>query len=137
MADKVWLKPTTPRRAFHQSRRCASVGRPMHESITVSAALSSALILEAETVLREARGECGPDGMLTYVFDAKIQRRNERHRKNRPPGYCFRKAGWAPFLDPATGEERRSADGRKTLLTKPFELAGVAPAAAPRREGNE
>lgn len=51
---------------------------------------------------------CGPNGMLTYVWDRKIRSVN--------PGYCFKRAGWS-----AVG---RSADGRKTLLNKPFCLAG-------------
>ena len=64
--------------------------------------LSSELILAAETMLLD-RYDCGPDGMLTYVHDAKIRSTN--------PGYCFKMAGWR-----AIG---RSADGRKTLLHKP------------------
>lgn len=70
--------------------------------------LSSALIIQAEIALRDERGQCGPDGMLTYVFDRKIRSGN--------PGCCFKKAGWKV--------KGRSADGRKTLLHKPFERAG-------------
>lgn len=74
--------------------------------------LSSSLILEAESALAERhRGDCGPDGMLTYVWDARIRSTN--------PGYCFKSAGWRSI--------GRSADNRKTLLQKPYELAGVAP----------
>lgn len=73
-----------------------------------SDALSSALILEAEFALWSIKETCGPDGMLTYVYDSKIRSVN--------PGYCFKKAGWR-----AMG---RSADKRKTLLQKPFEAAG-------------
>lgn len=73
--------------------------------------LSSLLILEAERQLAELKGECGPDGMLTYVWDSKVRSSN--------PGYCFKAAGWKCI--------GRSADGRKTLLHKPFALAGVAP----------
>ena len=73
--------------------------------------LSSDLILEAEEKLLTEKRTCGPDGMLTYVFDSKIRSAN--------PGYCFKRAGWTT--------RGRSADGRKTLLTKPFQLAGVAP----------
>lgn len=63
--------------------------------------LSSELILEAEAELL-SRYDCGPDGLITYVWDAKVASPN--------PGYCFKKAGWR-----VTG---RSADGRKTLLQK-------------------
>ena len=63
--------------------------------------LSSELILEAEQELL-ARYDCGPDGLITYVWDTKVASAN--------PGYCFKVAGWK-----ATG---RSADGRKTLLQK-------------------
>lgn len=64
--------------------------------------LSSDLILEAERLLLE-RYDCGPDGFLTYVWDSKVRSSN--------PGYCFKKAGWVT--------RGRSADGKKTLLTKP------------------
>jgi hypothetical protein len=46
---------------------------------------------------------------MTYVADRKIQSPN--------PGYCFKCAGYR-----VAG---RSADGKKTLLRKPFELRGV------------
>jgi hypothetical protein len=59
---------------------------------------SSALILAAEAFIED----CGPDGLITYVADAKIRSTN--------PGYCFLCAGYS-----RTG---RSADGRKTLLQK-------------------
>jgi hypothetical protein len=72
--------------------------------------LSSELILAAESELM-GRYECGPDGLLTYVWDRKVASPN--------PGYCFKRAGWK-----AIG---RSADGRKTLLWKPADLAGIAP----------
>ena len=49
-----------------------------------------------------------PDGMLTYVWDAKIKSHN--------PGFCYKKAGWVV--------RGRSADNKKTLLTKPFAMAG-------------
>lgn len=68
--------------------------------------LSSALVLEAEGELVKRFG-CGPDGMLTYVWDAKVASEN--------PGYCFKRAGWKRV--------GRSADKRKTLLHKPFMLA--------------
>lgn len=71
-------------------------------------ARSSDLIIAAELELA-ARFDCGPDGLLTYVWDSKVKSVN--------PGYCFKVAGWK-----ATG---KSADGRKTLLRKPYEQAGV------------
>lgn len=74
---------------------------------------SSLLVLEAERELvrycEEKSTHCGPSGMLTYVWDSKIKSVN--------PGYCYKRAGWR-----AVG---RSADNKKTLLQKPFELAGV------------
>ncbi len=70
--------------------------------------LSSELILEAERTLRDSGYGCGPDGMLTYVWDDKVRSSN--------PGYCFRMAGWH--------RAGRSADGRKTLLRKSFADAG-------------
>lgn len=73
------------------------------------AGLSSLLILHAELALVLTGTDCGPDGMLTYVFDRKVKSVN--------PGFCFKQAGWR-----AIG---RSADQRKTLLQKPFELAAV------------
>lgn len=76
-----------------------------------SPVLSSMLILEAELHLWLHASGCGQDGMLTYVFDAKVRSTN--------PGYCFKRAGWV-----ARG---RSRDDKKTLLTKPFHLAGGFP----------
>jgi hypothetical protein len=69
---------------------------------------SSNLILEAETWL----AECGPDGMLTYVWDSRVRSSN--------PGFCFQAAGWKKI--------GRSADGRKTLLRKPFVSRRLTPA---------
>jgi hypothetical protein len=63
--------------------------------------LSSRLILAAERELL-ALHDVGPDGLLTYVFDAKVRSVN--------PGACFKAAGWRRV--------GRSADGRKTLLQK-------------------
>jgi hypothetical protein len=80
----------------------------------VSDVLSSELILAAERELVRAQKQdpaCGPDGLLTYVLDAKVRSAN--------PGFCFKRAGWVRH--PA---RPRSADGRKTLLWKPWELAG-------------
>lgn len=72
--------------------------------------LSSELILDAERALVGYADDCGPDGMLTYVWDSKIASSN--------PGYCFKRAGWR--------KRGRSADDRKTLLGKPFECAGAS-----------
>lgn len=66
------------------------------------AVLSSDLILAAEQALMGSGYSIGPDGLLTYVWDARVRSSN--------PGYCFKKAGWK-----AVG---RSADDRKTLLQK-------------------
>jgi hypothetical protein len=63
-----------------------------------SSVLSSTMILEAERFVTE----CGPDGLLTYVWDAKIRSSN--------PGACFKAAGWRRI--------GKSADGKKTLLWK-------------------
>ena len=63
--------------------------------------LSSHLIRAAERELL-SRYDCGPDGLLTYVWDRKVASDN--------PGYCFLMAGWERW--------GRSADGRKTLLHK-------------------
>jgi hypothetical protein len=65
---------------------------------------SSDLIVDAEDAIREAGYGCGPSGLITYVFDRKVKSKN--------PGYCFKLAGYT-----LTG---RSADGRKSLLQKPF-----------------
>lgn len=64
--------------------------------------LSSELVLDAEEAIEEFGYGCGPDGLLTYVWDRKISSVN--------PGFCFKMAGWK-----AVG---RSADDRKTLLQK-------------------
>lgn len=71
--------------------------------------LSSELILDAELALLSAGKDCGPSGLITYVFDRKVASQN--------PGFCFKKAGYQ-----VTG---RSADGKKTLLQKPFVLSGI------------
>jgi hypothetical protein len=72
---------------------------------------SSLLILLAELELVRLDRGCGPDGMLTYVWDSKVESAN--------PGYCFKMAGWTV--------RGRSADDKKTLLWKPYELAGIEP----------
>jgi hypothetical protein len=70
--------------------------------------LSSLLGRQHEQLLLE-RYDYGPDGLITYVWDRKIASCN--------PGFCFKRAGWK-----RTG---RSKDKRKTLLQKPFAMAGV------------
>lgn len=72
---------------------------------------SSELFLAAEVALVAAGHDCGPDGFITYVWDCRIRSVN--------PGFCFKRAGWR-----TTG---RSADGRKTLLQKPWAQAGCVP----------
>jgi len=67
-----------------------------------SQVLSSELILSAEKALEATGYNCGPDGLLTYVWDSRVRSVN--------PGCCFKRAGWR-----AIG---RSKDGRKTLLQK-------------------
>ena len=75
------------------------------------AGLSSQLILEAEQALYGFYSDCGADGLLTYVWDARVRSSN--------PGMCFKRAGWTRHpLKP------RSADRRKTLLTKPWRPNG-------------
>jgi len=74
--------------------------------------LASELVLEAEAILVRERGDCGPSGLLTYVWDRKVRSSN--------PGFCFKVAGYRKHP-----EKPRSADGRKTLLWKPWHLAGV------------
>lgn len=70
--------------------------------------IASEMILEAERFI----ADCGPDGLITYVFDKKVRSSN--------PGFCFKMAGYK-----ATG---RSADNKKTLLQKPW-TAVIPPAA--------
>lgn len=70
---------------------------------------SSALILDAELAIAEGGHGCGPSGLITYVWDKKVRSAN--------PGACFKAAGWK--------RSGRSADGKKTLLQKPFERAGL------------
>jgi hypothetical protein len=67
-----------------------------------SPVLSSALILDAERALYQTGVDIGPDGLLTYVWDARVRSPN--------PGFCFKRAGYRV--------RGRSADRRKTLLWK-------------------
>lgn len=69
---------------------------------------SSDLILDAEAALPALGYDCGASGFITYVWVAKVKPGN--------PGWCYQKAGWLK-----TGW---SADRRKRLLQKPYELAG-------------
>jgi len=69
--------------------------------------LSSGLIIAAERFLVDLGLGCGPDGLITYVWDSKVKSVN--------PGYCFLAAGWRK-----TG---RSADGKKTLLQKQWPVS--------------
>lgn len=72
---------------------------------------SSELIILAEKALVSSDRGCGPSGMITYVWPKRIRSNN--------PGCCFKKAGWVH-----TGW---SADKRKMLFQKSFDLAGVWP----------
>lgn len=76
-------------------------------------ALSSELILAAERHLVSTGTSIGPDGLITYVWSAKVRSTN--------PGFCFQQAGWR--------KRGLSADRRKVLLTKPGHLAGIATSA--------
>lgn len=76
-----------------------------------SGLLSSELILDAELAIAEFDYDCGPDGLLTYVWDRKIASVN--------PGYCFKRAGWKT--------RGRSADKRKTLLCKHLTQLATTP----------
>jgi len=73
--------------------------------------LSSELVIYAERALVDSGLGCGPDGLITYVWDRKVASTN--------PGYCYKLAGWR--------RRGRSADGKKTLLLKPWAEAGVMP----------
>jgi len=75
--------------------------------------LSSTLVLDAERAISAQGFGCGPDGLLTYIWDAKVSSPN--------PGYCFKCAGWVTHPT-----KPRSADKKKTLLWKPFHLAGAS-----------
>lgn len=88
---------------------------------------ASSAILAAELALVESGRGCGPDGLLTYVWDAKVASAN--------PGYCFKVAGYH-----VAGSEvccahirPRSADRKKTLLHKPWVEAGIGRGATMER----
>lgn len=83
--------------------------------------LSSSLILDAELAIAALGYDCGPDGMLTYVWDSKVRSTNYGKRPARA-GRCYKKAGWVVHA-----AKPRSADGKKTLLWKPHSAAGCAP----------
>ena len=79
--------------------------------------LSSELVLDAERALAALEhdgltaGPCGPDGMMTYVWRAKVKSPN--------PGYCYKVAGWVKI--------GTCARGTKDLLAKPLSVAGIKP----------
>lgn len=80
----------------------------------VDGALASDMILEAERVIEDKQcAPCGPDGLLSYVWGAKVV-----NGRNTNPGYCFQQAGYRKI--------GKSADKRKTLFWKPWELRGIA-----------
>jgi hypothetical protein len=83
--------------------------------------MASDLVLDAERAINVCGYGCGPHGLLTYVWDAKVRSAN--------PGYCFKEAGWhiAGRCSECAGVGARSADGKKTLLHKSFWMAGVRP----------
>lgn len=85
---------------------------------------ASEAILAAERELAASGKGCGPDGLLTYVWDRKVASAN--------PGYCFKQAGYhvAGGRVCCRHMRPRSADGRKTLLHKPFSQAGGIPCPA-------
>jgi hypothetical protein len=89
----------------------------------VSGPLASELVLDAELAIGALGHDCGPDGLLTYIWDERVASRN--------PGYCYKRAGWVE------DKARRSADGRKTLLRKSFHLAGRHALTAVRRAFTE
>jgi hypothetical protein len=87
----------------------------------VSGPPASELILEAERLLKASGRGCGPDGLLTYVWPAKVASVN--------PGFCFKQAGYhsAGRRHACCKHMRRwSADGRKVLLHKQWSFAGEA-----------
>lgn len=86
---------------------------------------ASELVIDAERALVAQGHTCGPSGMLTYVWDAKVESVN--------PGYSYKQAGWhiAGRCSECRGMRARSADNKKTLLHKPFALAGIWPESQP------
>lgn len=85
------------------------------------ATLASDLILDAELALGILGYDCGPSGLITYIWDRKVESPN--------PGYSYKLAGWHRVgkkrgCDDCKGWNERSADGEKTLLHKPFAMAG-------------
>jgi len=86
----------------------------------VSGPPASEVILDAERHLALSGRGCGPDGLLTYVWPAKVASEN--------PGYCFKLAGYHSAgrrHECCKHMKRWTADGKKALLHKPFELAGM------------
>lgn len=73
--------------------------------------LSSELIYDAEIALALADVTVGPSGLITYVWDKRVETGKQSGRA--AVGWCFRKAGWR-----VTG---RSADGKKSLMQKAWQ----------------
>ena len=71
---------------------------------------NASAVSQIESALRSLDLTCGVDGLMTYVWRSRVQSEN--------PGYCFKCAGYRKI-----GE---SADGRKDLLQKPWDRAGLA-----------
>jgi hypothetical protein len=49
-------------------------------------ARASELVIDAERAIAALGFDCGPHGLLTYIWDRKVASRN--------PGYCYKLAGW-------------------------------------------
>jgi hypothetical protein len=77
--------------------------------------LASELIKEADAL---AWVKWPHERLFTYVDGEKINRFNDRHKRNRPAGYCFLKAGWRYILD-NNGEKLRSSKGLYLLEMYP------------------
>ena len=85
----------------------------------VHGARASDLVLDAERAIDALGHTCGPHGMLTYIWDAKV--------RSAHPGYCYKVVGWhvAGQCAECASVAPRSADDRKTLLHKSFARAGI------------
>lgn len=79
---------------------------------------ASDLVLDAERAIALLGYDCGPHGLLTYVWDKKVRSTN--------PGCCFKRAGWhrAGTRECCREIRGRSMDDEKTLLHKPVAQAG-------------
>lgn len=84
------------------------------------------MILDAELAIGLLGHDCGPSGLITYIWDKKVRGENK--------GCAYKKAGWhragrgkrSRCADCADWNPR-SADDEKTLMHKPFALAGRRP----------